>query len=543
MKNFIENPILKGFNPDPSICRVGDDYYIATSTFEWFPGVRIHHSKDLKNWKLVAHPLNRKSQLEMKGVPDSCGVWAPCLSYNDGVFYLVFTNVKSFDGVWKDTPNYVVTTTDILGDWSDPTYLNSGGFDGSFFHDNGKVWYLNMLVDHRKGKFFGGVELQEYNTGTKALDGEIYYLTNGTKLGSTEGPHLYKHNDYYYLILAEGGTEYGHAATILRSKSIIGPYDEHPENPILTCKSDVNHPLQKAGHASMIETQNGDWYIVFLIGRPLSTQGRCILGRETAIEEIVWKNEWPLLKSKTNLPRVKIPMPNLEQLIPNQDIIRDDFNSIELDNEFQSLRIPTDDSWFSLTERPGFLRLKGKESLTSMHTQALIAKRLQHLETEVSTCIEFEPKTFQQLAGLVLYYNTGHYHYLHITANGLEKYISIISSNNFNAVEQEEKCIISGIKSVVLKATIIRENLQFSYSIDQINFTNIGAVLDMSILSDDNVRDGSERYRPAFTGSFIGMCCQDLKTNNIHADFDWFEYKEIKKKEKIEAKTHQYQSK
>ena len=318
MKNFIENPILKGFNPDPSICRVGDDYYIATSTFEWFPGVRIHHSKDLKNWKLVAHPLNRKSQLEMKGVPDSCGVWAPCLSYNDGVFYLVFTNVKSFDGVWKDTPNYVVTTTDILGDWSDPTYLNSGGFDGSFFHDNGKVWYLNMLVDHRKGKFFGGVELQEYNTGTKALDGEIYYLTNGTKLGSTEGPHLYKHNDYYYLILAEGGTEYGHAATILRSKSIIGPYDEHPENPILTCKSDVNHPLQKAGHASMIETQNGDWYIVFLIGRPLSTQGRCILGRETAIEEIVWKNEWPLLKSKTNLPRVKIPMPNLEQLIPNQ---------------------------------------------------------------------------------------------------------------------------------------------------------------------------------------------------------------------------------
>ena len=398
MKNFIENPILKGFNPDPSICRVGDDYYIATSTFEWFPGVRIHHSKDLKNWKLVAHPLNRKSQLEMKGVPDSCGVWAPCLSYNDGVFYLVFTNVKSFDGVWKDTPNYVVTTTDILGDWSDPTYLNSGGFDGSFFHDNGKVWYLNMLVDHRKGKFFGGVELQEYNTGTKALDGEIYYLTNGTKLGSTEGPHLYKHNDYYYLILAEGGTEYGHAATILRSKSIIGPYDEHPENPILTCKSDVNHPLQKAGHASMIETQNGDWYIVFLIGRPLSTQGRCILGRETAIEEIVWKNEWPLLKSKTNLPRVKIPMPNLEQLIPNQDIIRDDFNSIELDNEFQSLRIPTDDSWFSLTERPGFLRLKGKESLTSMHTQALIAKRLQHLETEVSTCIEFEPKTFQQVA-------------------------------------------------------------------------------------------------------------------------------------------------
>jgi xylan 1,4-beta-xylosidase len=425
----------------------------------------------------------------------------------------------------------VVTSKDILGEWSDPVYLNSSGFDGSFFHDKEKIWFTNMLVDHRKGKFFGGVELQEYNSKSKALEGDVYYLSEGTKLGSSEGPHLYKHNDYYYLILAEGGTEYEHAATILRSKNITGPYEEHPKNPILTCKSDVKHPLQKAGHASMVETQNGDWYIVFLIGRPLSTQGRCILGRETAIEEIIWEDEWPILKSKTNLPRVKIPAPKLEEFLQHNGLIRDDFNSIELHIEFQSLRIPKDESWFSLKKRPGFLRLIGKESLTSIHTQALIAKRLKHLETEVSTCIEFEPKTFQQLAGLVLYYNTGHYHYLHITTNGVDKYISIISCNNFSTVEQEDKSIITGIKRVILKATIIREKLQFSYSSDQINFTKIGAVLDMSILSDDNVRDGSERYRPAFTGSFIGMCCQDLKTNNIHADFDWFKYKEIKKEE------------
>ena len=211
---YITNPILKGFNPDPSICRVGDDYYIATSTFEWFPGVQIHYSRDLKNWKVIAHPLNRKEQLDMKGVPDSCGVWAPCLTYNKGTFYLVYTNVKSFDGVWKDTPNYLVTSNDILGEWSDPIYLNSAGFDGSFFHDEDKTWFINMIVDHRKGKLFGGIELQEYDLKKEKLIGDAYYLTGGTNLGCTEGPHLYKLKGYYYLLLAEGGTEYGHAATV-----------------------------------------------------------------------------------------------------------------------------------------------------------------------------------------------------------------------------------------------------------------------------------------------------------------------------------------
>lgn len=240
----IENPILEGFNPDPSICRVGEDYYIATSTFEWFPGVQIHHSRDLKYWKVITHPLNRISQLNLKGVPDSCGVWAPCLSYHDGTFYLVYSNVKSFDGIWKDTPNYVVTSNDITGDWSEPAYLSSSGFDGSFYHESDRTWYTNMIVDYRKGKFFGGIELKEYDRNTKKLIGETFYLTEGTDLGKTEGPHIYKRNDYYYLMLAEGGTEYGHAETIMRSRHITGPYETHPENPILTCANHPDHPYR-----------------------------------------------------------------------------------------------------------------------------------------------------------------------------------------------------------------------------------------------------------------------------------------------------------
>ncbi len=527
MSKFIENPILKGFNPDPSICRVGDNYYIATSTFEWFPGVQIHHSKDLKHWQVIAQPLNRISQLDLKGVPDSCGVWAPCLSYDQGIFYLVFSNVKSFDGVWKDTPNFVVTTADIIGDWSSPVYLNSSGFDGSFFHDNEKTWYTSMLIDHRNNMFFGGIILQEYSKEKKQLIGEIFYLTKGTKLGLSEGPHLYKKNGYYYLLLAEGGTEFNHAATVLRSKILTGPYEEHPENPILSSKNDLNHPLQKAGHASLVATQFGDWYVVFLLGRPLTPRGRCVLGRETGIEEVIWEQDWPYLKTKSRIPRLQIPNPKLKEGAIAKEESRDDFDSEKLSSSFQSLRIPKNENWISLSERPGFLRLKGKESLSSTHAQALIARRLQHFNAEVSTCIEFEPKSFQQLAGLVIYYNTGHYHYLHLTKHDNDTILSIISSNNFAQKEQEEKCIITHKKQIVLKATIQREALQFSYSVANSDFKNIGNMLDMSILSDDYVREGSERYRPAFTGCFVGLCCQDLMSNKQHADFDWFSYEEL----------------
>lgn len=521
---MIENPILKGFNPDPSICRVGDDYYIATSTFEWFPGVQIHHSKDLKHWEVIAHPLNRLSQLEMKGVPDSCGVWAPCLSYSKGTFFLVYTNVKSFDGVWKDTPNYVVTTNDINGEWSDPIYLNSAGFDGSIFHDDDeKIWYTCMVVDHRKGKFFGGIELREFDLEEQQLVGETYYLTEGTELGCTEGPHLYKRNGYYYLMLAEGGTEYGHAETMMRSKNLTGPYELHPNNPFLTCADHPNHGLQKSGHASLIETQTGDWYITFLVGRPLTTQGNCPLGRETAIEEIEWIDGWPYLKSGTSLPRMVIPESKLELNPFPERSIRDDFNSDKLSLEFQSLRIPHSD-WASLTERPGFLRLKGRESLTSIHTQAMIARRVQHFNAEISTCLEFHPERFQHMAGLVLYYNIGHYHYMYITKNGDDRELCVMTCDHYGITEQEERVKLNGSPKVVLKATINYENLQFSYSFDDENFYEIGEVLDMNIVSDDHVREGSYHYRPAFTGCFVGMCCQDLFENKLHADFDWFEY-------------------
>jgi len=216
----IQNPILKGFNPDPSILRAGDDYYIATSTFEWYPGVQIHHSKDLKNWRLLTRPLRRAGQLNMLGDPDSCGIWAPCLSHDGEQFYLIYTDVKRYGRTsvggaagasLRDFHNYLVTAKTIDGEWSDPVYLNSSGFDPSLFHDDdGRKWLVNQLWDHRPGNNrFAGIVAQEYSPSERKLIGDRVNIFKGTSLGLTEAPHLYKRGGFYYLLTAEGGTGQG----------------------------------------------------------------------------------------------------------------------------------------------------------------------------------------------------------------------------------------------------------------------------------------------------------------------------------------------
>ena len=530
----IQNPILRGFNPDPNILRAGDDYYIVTSTFEWFPGYQIYHSRDLRHWKLVARPLNRTSQLDMLGVPDSCGVWAPCLTYSDGIYYLLFTNVRSFDGAWgmKDTPNYLVTTQDILGDWSDPIYLNSSGFDSSLFHDDdGRTGLSNMLMDHRKNKFFGGIVLQEYDKDQQKLVGDIHYIFSGTELGRTEGPHIYKRNGYYYLLVAEGGTSYHHAMTLARSKSITGPYEVHPQNPIITAANNPKLYLQKTGHGDLVETQNGEWYAVFLTGRPLTERGRCITGRETAIEKVEWKDDdWLYLACGGNEPRAEIEAPDLPDYPVEPTPERILFDTPEIDINFQSLRIPMTDDWVNQTDRSGYLRLYGRESMNSTFRQSLIARRIQAHHTQAATCVEFEPVTFQQLAGLICYYNTYHYHYLHIygSDDGTKKYLGIYSCDKYNTTEPAGEGIdVTGIKKIYLKVDFNGADLQFYYAIEENRWQPIGPVLDGTILSDDYVENSHQRYRPCFTGAFVGLCCQDLSGRNLHADFEWFEYREL----------------
>lgn len=522
----IRNPILPGFHPDPSILRVGEDYYIATSTFEWFPGVQIHHSRDLVNWELISYPLSRVSQLNMLGEDNSCGVWAPCLSYDKGTYYLIYTDVKSFLGMFKDTHNYLVTAKDIRGPWSEPIYLNSSGFDPSLFHDaNGKKYLVNMLMDYRSYQTkFAGIVLQEYSEEKQCLVGERMNIFKGTPAGLTEGPHLYQHDGYYYLMTAEGGTGYQHGVMMARSKKIEGPYEPDPAGHMLTTRHLPAWGLQKAGHASIVKGTNGKWYLAHLCGRPVGEKRRCILGRETALQEVIWKDGWLRMADNTNRPALQVSIPDVKICEKGHDL-KEEFDQEQWSLHLQTLRVPLGNR-ASLTERPGYLRLYGAESPNSRYEQSLLAHRQQSFCCEVNTKLEFDPQHFQQMAGLIYYYNTLGYYYLYVTQDEmLGRVLSIIACDTGAGTHP----IGAGIpipkgKPVYLRLNIQTEKAWFSYSVDGKQFERIGPDLDATILSDDYYEETTGHGM--FTGAFIGICCQDLAGTRKYADFDYFYYEE-----------------
>lgn len=522
----INNPILRGFNPDPSIIRVEDDYYIATSTFEWFPGVQIHHSRDLINWQLLSHPLNRVSQLDLKCVPNSGGVWAPCLTWSEGTFYLAYSIVHELNSATKDLHNYLVTAKDITGPWSEPIYLNSSGFDPSLFHDDdGRKWLLNMVWDHRPGKnLFYGIALQEYSVHQQKLIGNPKIIFKGTELGCTEGPHVYHINDYYYLITAEGGTEWNHAVTLARSNNLEGPYEVHPKNPILTSSNDRSLELQKSGHADIVQTQNGDWYMVHLCSRPLPNTERCILGRETAIQKIVLKNNWFYLEDGPNRPQISVQAPDLQETKPDAPPTYDDFDTDTLPIQYQTLRCRLDKNSLSLNERPGFLRLKGGQSLESRFDQVLVARRQQAFRYKATTCLEFEPNTFQQMAGLICYYSAKLYHYLYMSTDeqtGTCLYVQTADNGKIIYPLGDKFVSLNHSTRVFLRADMDYAQLSFQYSLDGKQWQIACQGLDSRIISDYYGDDWG------FTGAFVGLACQDLSGARKHADFDFFEYLEM----------------
>ncbi|WP_077622571.1 glycoside hydrolase family 43 protein [Sediminibacillus massiliensis] len=520
----ITNPILPGYHPDPSILRVGDDYYIATSTFEWFPGVQIHHSKDMINWRLLTYPLTRSSQLNMIGNIDSGGVWAPALSYSekDGLFYLIFTDVKSRTGAFKDTHNYLVTAQNIEGPWSEPVYLNSSGFDPSLYHEeDGTKWLVNMIWDFRKGtNSFAGIALQQYSPEEKKLVGPIRNIFKGSNIGLTEAPHLYKRNGYYYLLTAEGGTWYTHAVTVARSTSLFGPYEIDPANPILTSNQEDLSELQKAGHGSLVETQTGEWYMAHLCGRPVVDK-KCILGRETALQKCYWTDDDWLRVEGGPHPQTEVEAPNLEEHPFDPENNYDDFSEDTLKKYWNSLRRPFTEDWVSLTERPGYLRLTGGESMQSTHYQSLLARRLENFHADIETEVEISPDHFQQMAGLIVYYDTDDYVYLRVTHHEeLGKCLGIIESKYGKYDELLDNDIPLNASSVKLKATIDNQWLQFFYTEFENEWKEIGGKIDIGHLSDDD----ADYIR--FTGTFVGVCSQDLSGQKKPSFFRYFHYKE-----------------
>ena len=516
----IVNPILPGFNADPSICRVGGDYYIATSTFEWYPGVQIHHSTDLVNWQLVKRPLERAAQLDMRGNPDSCGVWAPCLSYGDGLFWLVYTDVKRLDGNFKDSHNYIVTAPSIEGPWSDPVYVNSSGFDPSLFHDDdGRKWFLNMQWNHfshgvggqPKHPSFAGILLQEYDAKEKKLVGPVKNIFRGSAHGLVEAPHLYKRNGWYYLLTAEGGTGYDHAVTMARSRSIDGPYELHPLTHPITSKDAPDAVLQRAGHGQIVEAPSGEFYHTHLCSRPLPGTRRSPLGRETAIQKCVWRDDgWLYLVQGGQVPDVEVEAPKDVSRLASPRTIHYDFADAKLPADFQWLRTPFPERIFSLCDKPGALRLHARESIGSWFEQALVARRQQHFSLRVETELDFRPTTFQQAAGLTHYYNRHKFHFLAVSFDEWRgRMLTIMSCpgdwpDGRLSFPLAEAIDLPGNDPIGLAAEIDGFRLQFFYRSDG-RWLPAGPVLDASVISDE----GGRGEHGSFTGAFLGMVAFD----------------------------------
>ncbi|QHQ33947.1 glycoside hydrolase family 43 protein [Algicella marina] len=524
---MIRNPILPGFNPDPSICRVGDDYYIATSTFEWFPGVQIHHSRDLINWTLVRRPLERASQLDMRGNPDSGGIWAPCLSYADGLFWLVYTDVKRLDGSFKDTHNYIVTSPTIEGVWSDPVRVNSSGFDPSLYHaPDGRKWFVNMLWNHRQkghpaNARFDGIVAQEYDAEAGALVGEVTNIFAGSYLGMSEAPHLFEKDGWTYLTVAEGGTGYGHAVTMARSRDVLGPYEMHPDVHLMTAKDAPDSPLQRVGHGQIVEGPEGRWYHTFLCGRPLP--GRfCTLGRETGIEEVVWGEDgWPRLACGGMVPRLEVPVPGVEPAKPQADEKYYRFDSAKLPSDFQWLRTPEPERLFTLTGDA--LRLTGRESPGSWFELAFVARRQTELAYRAETEVTAEPPTYQQAAGLVTYYNKHKFHGLFLSVEpGMGRCLNIFSCPGDwrearLSYPMEPLAMPEGPLELAVEVDGAQQ--QFLAKLEG-GWRDVGPVLDASILSDEAGRG----EHGSFTGAFVGMMAFDTSGQGWQADFAHFSY-------------------
>ena len=533
---MIRNPILPGFRPDPSICRVGGDYYIATSTFEWYPGVEIHHSTDLVTWQLVARPLNRAALLDMRGNPDNCGIWAPCLSHADGRFWLVYTNVRRHEGDLKDAPNFITTCETVDDEWSDPWFVNASGFDPSLFHDDdGRKWFVNMRWNHRgpgsgcnpAHDSFDGILLQEWSP-EEGLIGEPVEIYCGTSRGLTEAPHLFKRNGWYYLTTAEGGTVYDHAVTLARSRDIRGPYETHPDKHILTAAHAPDSPIQRVGHGQVVETPEGLTYHTFLMGRPIAgpdgTGRFCPLGRETGIEQMEWRDDdWLYPASGSPVPRAEVPAPG-GTVAPQAAPVRIEhrFEEPDLPMEFQWLRTPEPDRLFRL--EPGALVLIGRESWGSWFEQSLVARRQEHHRYAAEADLAFAPRTYQQAAGLFTYYNRSKFHGLVLTHEpGIGPCLRIVSclgDHPDGALSWSGDRVPVAAGPLSLRVEVDHAHQQFFWRQGE-DWQSIGGALDASLISDEG---GRGEDHSGFTGAFVGMHCMDLTGGTAEARFSRFLY-------------------
>lgn len=487
------NPIIPGFYPDPSICRADSDYYIVNSSFEYFPGVPIFHSRDLINWRQLGYVLDRESQLKIKGGNMWGGIYAPTIRYNDGVFYMVTTNNT-------DRGNFLVHTTDPKsGKWSDPVWLTQKGIDPSLYFEDGRCYMVSNPDD--------AIWLCEIDpmTGKQLTESKIIWRGTGGRY--PEGPHIYRHGGWYYLMISEGGTEYGHKVTIARSKKIDGPYEANPANPILTHinQNAQTNPIQGVGHPDMVEAPDGSWWLVCLAFRPTGGQHH-ILGRETFLAPVKWSDEgWPVVNGdgtiSLEMPECGLPAKAESSGTLNTDR---DFNDSKLGLEWNWLGNYEKED-YSLSERPGHLRIKGsKLTLDNPGSPSFVGRRQQHFDFTATTEVETNGAVS---AGITAYlWPEAHYELYVKEGRLLLRYrIGLL-------LHEEEVCKLPS-DSAYLRISGNEDYYTFAYSTDGVNFSEAG-IMNMRYLSSET--------NGGFTGVYIGLFAE----GEGYADFDFFDYQE-----------------
>ncbi len=515
MIDTFHNPILSGFYPDPSICRVGDDYYLVTSTFEYFPGLPIFHSRDLVNWRQIAHVLNRPEQLDLDEIRPSGGLYAPTIRYADGVFYVINTLV---DGKTR-AGNFIVTATDPAGPWSEPHWLDDApGIDPSlFFDDNGRCWYCsNRMAENSQFEGHTEIYLQELDLAEMKLIGEPKVIWDGAVRGAvwTEAPHIYKVDGLYYLLTSEAGTAHHHAVVIARSEEIMGPYVGNRGNPILTHRHlGLDYPIVGTGHADLVQTQTGEWWMVLLAMRPYGGYFYN-LGRETFLVPVRWEDGWPVVSPGTGRVEAAYPVPNLPAHPWPTRPDRDDFDEPTLAYEWNFLRTPRDEFW-SLTERPGYLRLKLRpEQLSERANPSFVGRRQQHISFEAKTAVLFIPQSLHESAGLVLIQNND-FHFRFVVTQADKPVIRLIKRAGGEEEVLAEKPFAAG--QFYLKVTADEQAYNFYAATELDEWEPIAEQVDGRILSTP-VAGG-------FVGAYIGMyASSNGQTSTNQAYFDWFDY-------------------
>ncbi|MGE4321173.1 MAG: family 43 glycosylhydrolase [Acholeplasmataceae bacterium] len=475
----MKNPVLKGFNPDPSACVYKDKVYVAVSTFQWVPGITIYETSDLAHYKIVSSPLK---DIDLRGNPIDTSIWAPQLSYYDGLFYLIYTEVKVTIRPYKDLHNYVMTASSIEGPWSKPVYVNSSGFDPSFYHEKDQSYFINEIWDYRKKEDnkFAGIIMQPFDRKTMSLKDEPKIIFNGTEAKKTEGPHLYKINDYYYLITAEGGTKETHQVTVARSKDIFGPYEVDPQNPMLTSKNNPLLDLQCAGHASMILFK-GQYYMFHL-----STRGYpSILGRETSIQKVFIKDGWIRLEEGCEPFSVITGLPDVTTHAFNQDFAK------PLTNDWMFLRRLHESDWM----KPSYdgLIIAGSESLSSPFDVSLLGIRLTEFDFETKLTLSYQPSHYNHLAGLGLYLDETKHIYLYLTFDETNHLVARLYKKHYpEYIVYDEMIKLDGYKH---ELKIVVKDLVARFYVDDQRF-------------DTEINIGFLIYN--FTGTMITISAHDL---------------------------------